>query len=260
MWLLGGFRMALRHSLGTGRRAAVALVLLFAALAATITAAPARADTASSIGPVLLSGGGSLPAVQIPSSSLLSFSFGIQNGGSPKGWGGSRYAPKSAATLAITKLVDGTSPALTKHATEGSHYKDVAIPFKNASGSHALCLTDAFISSIQIGSAGGASNLLQEKVNFAYTKFTSVSGGGDSSPCTGGAPPVETSLLGVGERGSPLLARVDCLSAHCRGILTVSLPPAACRAGGSLCAFTGGVRSASAATEKSTSTVTGQRP
>jgi hypothetical protein len=105
-----------------------------------------------------------------------------------------------------------------------------------------ICLTDAFISSDQLGGGQGGDLGFQEKLGFVYEKAKYLTVATGQSPCTGSPPPVETSLLGIRGHGSSVLARVDCLSPRCRGILTVSLPPAACRLGGTLCLFTGGVR------------------
>src|SRR5262249_8735397 len=74
-------------------------------------------------------------------------------------------------------------------------------------------------------------------IKFVYSQQADV-----AASCTGSAPPVTSTLLGVLHRGSTILARVDCLTAHCRGDLTVSLPGAACPAADAPCAFTGGVR------------------
>ena len=212
--------------------------------------APATAGAATSIGPLsLYRGTGSLPAVQIPASSLLSYSFGIQGGGSAKGWGGGAYEPKSASEFVITKRSDSASYSLlAKALADGTHFKVAALTVKqkvveNPSGQErTYCLSDAFVTSFQVGTNPGDGQI-QERISFAYDKFKLLTGVGGTQPCAGESePPVLASLLGARGGGSSLLARVDCLSAHCRGILTVDLPPAACRLGGTLCSFTGGVR------------------
>ena len=45
-----------------------------------------------------------------------------------------------------------------------------------------------------------------------------------------GGSPVQSALLGINRSASIIKTRVDCLAPHCRGILSVSLPNAACPA------------------------------
>jgi type VI protein secretion system component Hcp len=211
-------------------------------------AAPSAADAAYSIGLTLYKGTSSVPAVQ--TSSLLSYSFGIAGGGASKGWGGGAYEPKSTSELVITKPSDSATHSLfTKAVVDGTHFKIAALTFKEKvtedplGQERAYCLSDVLITSDQVGGSGGGGAPIQEKISLAYGKFKFVTGDGGAQPCEGESPPpVSTSLLGLRRGGSSLLARVDCLSARCRGILTVNLPPAACRLGETLCSFTGGVR------------------
>ena len=80
-----------------------------------------------------------------------------------------------------------------------------------------------------------------ESISFGYGKIQTVYG--PSARCDGSsAPPVETTLIGLNRSASSLTVRVDCLTRLCKGDLAVSLPKAACPAGGSVCSFTGGVR------------------
>jgi type VI protein secretion system component Hcp len=233
----------------------VALCLAAAAsLVAVCGAAPATAGAASSIGPLsLYKGTSSVPAVQIPATSLLSFSFqvGHGSGASSKGWGGGAYEPKSASELTITKMSDSaTKPLITKALLAGTHFKVAALTFKQNVAADPLgqertyCLSDVFIDTYEVGTVAGGYGAAQETIGLAYSSFKLVTGSGGSQPCAGESPPpVTTSLLGLRRGGSSLLARVDCLSPHCRGILTVDLPRAACEPGGKqLCSFTGGVR------------------
>ncbi len=176
----------------------------------------------------MLTGGGNLPAIQVPSSSLLSFSNSIQGKLPSKAYGGRGYTPHSASELTITKLVDSATPKLAKAAAKGTHFKQASLSW-TSDGGHGLCLTDAYVTSDQVASSGNGQTL-KEKIAIGYAKAKITAG--SKPPCGGGkAPPVVATLLRVGKRGSSLLARVDCLSARCKGRLTISLPRSACPRG-----------------------------
>jgi type VI protein secretion system component Hcp len=232
-----------RRNRSAQRCSILVAALITSALAVGATVAPATADAASSIGPFVLDGAGSVPAVQVPSSSLISFSTELQGHPTGGGYGGSRFAPKSASVLTITKKFDSTSALLQKVTAEGKHFPSASLSWGNGSISTILCLTDPFATSDQVGGGGGGGGeTLQERISFAYTKLTMKTGGKPSCGSASKVPAVQSTLLGVAGHGSSVLARVDCLISRCGGILTLSLPPAACPAGGSGCAFTGGVR------------------
>jgi type VI secretion system Hcp family effector len=231
--------MALIRNLGSWQRAALALALATSAWGMGIAATPPAADAAYSIGPLVLNEG-SANQIQVPS--LLSFSFGITSGGSSKGWGTGGHAPQSTSEMTITKTLDAASPALLQAALTGKHYKTAGLTLQRSDSTfEAICLTDAFVSSAQAQAARGDEQP-EEQISFVYDKLEIKYGAAAVSPPCGKPPPVESTLLGVEGRGSSVLARVDCLSPHCRGALTLSLPPAACPGGGPGCAFTGGVR------------------
>lgn len=220
------------------RRIALCAIAALTIIATPLLAAPASSQAAVTFGGFELSGGEKLPAIQIPGSAIRSFSLGISgNLGGGGGWGGGKYVPKSAPVLTLVAKTDGNgSTALSNAALKGLHYKLGELTFEGGGTGHAYCLSDALVSSLRIGH--DLKDPLVAQIDVAYASLKVKTGAGAS--CSGGGSPVESSLLGL--RGKSLVARVDCLSAKCRGILTVSLPNAACRGGESKCSFTGGVR------------------
>ena len=213
---------------------ATGIALVIAAFAA----APADAETASAFSGLELTGGGKLPSLQLPGASLLAFSLGVGSHLTGSGWGGSGYVPNAAPELTVKARLDGAeASALTKAATDGSHYKSGALTWTGNGKGYAYCLTDVFVDSLQFG-VDLKSPLIAE-IGLAYSKLTVRTGAQPS--CSGNSvPAVQSNLLGL--RGKSLLARVDCLSVRCRGLLAVSLPSSACRSGPSKCSYTGGVR------------------
>jgi type VI protein secretion system component Hcp len=203
-------------------------------------AGAAGADAAVTLGPFELNdGSASIPAVQVPT--LLAFQASLTGhpGGAGFGRGG---APNQVSELTITKRVDQSSPALQKAVVVGTHFKTGSLIWGQSNGTGvAACLTDAYPISYQLGGAGGGGQFPTETVGIAYAKIAYHYGSG-ASCAGGGAPPVEATLVKLNKAGSMLTTRLDCLSARCRGILSVSLPRGACPGAPSSCEFTGGVR------------------
>jgi type VI protein secretion system component Hcp len=197
----------------------------------------ASAEAGYTIGPLELSGGGSLPAIQIPS--ILSFQQKVVSHPTSVAYGRKGGHPSSATELTITKVLDKSSPLLLQATAKGTHYKNGSMTWQSATGTiGAICLTDVFPTSYALGGPGVSQT---ESISFGYAKIQTEYGPGAS--CNGSsAPPVETSLVGLNRSSSSVTVRVDCLIRQCRGDLAVSLPTAACPAGGSNCSFTGGVR------------------
>jgi type VI protein secretion system component Hcp len=224
----------MRHSGSLARRVILGSILASVAMMAL----SASAEAAYTIGPLELNGG-TLPAIQIPS--ILSFQQAIVSHPTSPAYGKGAH-PSSASELTITKVVDKSSPTLFQATVKGSHYKYGSMTWQTTSGTvfGAVCLTDVFPTSYVLGGLGG-SGKQTESISFGYGKIQTVYGPGAS--CNGSsAPPVETTLIGLNRSASSLTVRVDCLTSLCKGDLAVSLPKAACPAGGSVCSFTGGVR------------------
>jgi hypothetical protein len=222
------------------RRSIVPVIAVASALAVGLFATAPGAQAAAVFKGFQLNGGsGKLPAIQVAGSSIRSFSLGINsNFGSGAGWGGSRYAPSSASELTITIAHPAANELteLLQAATLGTHYKSASLLWEGGGTGFAYCLSDAFVSSFRAGT--DLKDPTVTEVGIAYGKLTVKTGSNPS--CSGtSVPAVQSNLLAL--RGKSLVARLDCLSASCSGLLAVNFPPDPCR-GGRSCSFTGGVR------------------
>jgi hypothetical protein len=209
-----------------------------------ILATPAGA--AASAGPFELSGAS--PAIKIPTLYSVSQSINQHPSGSAYGSGG---APRSESQLSITAPLDQTGTSLSHATALGTHYKSGSLLLQSGGTPYeAICLTDAYVTSFTQGSSGGGGGTPTMSATISSGKIAFKYGTGAS--CSGvSSPSVESKLVGINRSASIIRARVDCLTARCRGILSVSLPNSACPAvaspsslggTGGKCSFTGGVR------------------
>jgi hypothetical protein len=203
-----------------------------------LTTAAGAAHAAVTFKSLELSGGGKPSSLQIPGSEIRSFSLAVSHTPSGAGWGGGHYAPQSAPLLTLKVRLGKEAATVSKAALTGTHFKTAAFIWEGSGKGVAYCMSDAFISSVEIGADPIDPSVAL--IGIAYMKMTIKYGSQPS--CTGSTvPAVQSQLLGL--RGSSLLARVDCLSApRCNGIFAVDLPSAACHGSGGKCSYTGGVR------------------
>ena len=111
---------------------------------------------------------------------VLSWSWGMSNGGSAHVGGGAGVGKVNVQDLGVTKYVDSSSPKLMKACCEGTHFDKATLAVRKAGGDApveyvVITLTEVFITSVSTGGSGGDDRLTESvSLNFAKVSLDYV--------------------------------------------------------------------------------------
>jgi hypothetical protein len=196
------------------------LFALAALLGAALALAPtAGAESADSLGPLEFFQG---QTAKIVAPTLTSFSQGVANSVGAGFGSGAGSGMRKVVDIHVTKPVDASSPQIFAATVKGTHFSRVTMQAQNEGSNLGFCLEDAFISSASRSHSVSADHQY-ESVSIS---FAEISENEDGPACAGvrPGPSVVTALVGLAPGAAAVVARVDCLQAHCAGRLTVGLP------------------------------------
>jgi type VI secretion system secreted protein Hcp len=131
----------------------------------------------------------------------LAFSQGVSVAiSAPSGGGGSTAGKASFSDIALTKLVDKSSPLLYLYAAQGKHLPQAVLTVRNSGATpfefYRITLTDVLISSVQnSGASGGDRPVESLSLNFARVEWRYTPQNADG---TAGTPVITTWNLATG--------------------------------------------------------------
>ena len=104
---------------------------------------------------------------------VLSWSWGLANGGTPLGGGGGE-GKASFHDLSFTHKIDKASPALMRGCATGTHLKEATITHRKAGKGQQefliIKMNDVIITGVTLGDSGGG-GAHQESVNLVFAKI-----------------------------------------------------------------------------------------